>query len=99
VSGRLCAIARQGNLGVSKVSSYRAGSRGDKLESADSVMLTVFQVAMSGIEMNGYSGYTRGDRVWRHKVVLTNLSLRLKLSYYTVYILTIRLIMSRQVES
>jgi hypothetical protein len=31
----------------------------------------------------------------RHKVVLTNSSLRLKLSYYTVYILTAQLIMSR----
>jgi hypothetical protein len=43
------------------VSGCRAGSRGDKLESADSAILTIFQVAMSGIDVNGYSGYTRGD--------------------------------------
>jgi hypothetical protein len=86
-------------LVFSRISGYRAESRGDKLESAASAMLTVFQVAMSGVEMNGvFWLYQRGQWV-RHKVVLTNSSLGLKLLYYIVYILTRRLIMSRVLES
>jgi hypothetical protein len=54
-------MVHQGQVDVSEVTGSRAGSRGDKLESADSVRLDyLFKSRMSGIETSGCSGRPEG---------------------------------------
>jgi hypothetical protein len=69
------------------------------LESADSAMFDYLSSCnVWGRDERIFWLYQKRQSV-RHKIVLTNSSLGLKLSYYTLYILTRRLIMSHVQES